>query len=204
MSKMYKKIKFIYYIIMIWQILVIILIFILIIPIPIKFKVLFNILRLSGEVQVNVFRFMNYKIKVKFKGQYVYVTKKNKTYREKLSSKNFNVAFVLQMIRQLYFRLVLDRLIFVSENGYYNDAMITAVSTGVIDVISKCVYAKILHNKKSAHILINNEAKYNQDCLNFKIEGKVNISIFDIFYSVINSLWSLKGEKYETTDSKAK
>ena len=61
-----------------------------------------------------------------------------------------------------------------------------------------------MHNKKSAHILINNEAKYNQDCLNFKIEGKVNISIFDVLYSIVNSLWSLKGAEYETTEYKAK
>ena len=188
---------------MIWQISLIILIFLLIIPIPIKFNILFNILKLSGEIQVDIFKFINYKIKVKFKGQYVYVTKKNKTYREKLSAKNFNVAFVLQMIKQLYFRLVLDRLIFISENGYYNDAMVTALSTGVVDVVTKCVYAKILHNKKSAHILINNEAKYNKDCLNFKIEGKISISIFDILYSIINSLWRLKGEKYETANFKA-
>ncbi len=189
---------------MIWQILLIFIILLLIIPIPIKFKVLFNILRLSGEIQINIFKFINYKIKVKFRGQYVYITKNNKTYREKLSAKNFNIAFVVQTVRQLYFRLILDRLIFVSENGYYNDAMVTAVGTGVVDVITKCIYAKILHNKKSAHILINNEAKYNKDCLNFKIEGKVNISIFDVIYSIINSLWCLKGAKYEATDSKAK
>lgn len=189
---------------MIWQILLIFIILLLIISIPIKFKVVFNVLKLSGEIKINVFKLINYKIKVKFKGQYVYVTKNTKTYREKLSAKNFNIAFALETIKQLYFRLILDRLIFVSESGYYNDAMITAIGTGVIDVVSKSIYTKILHNKKSAHILIDNEPKYNQDCLNFKIEGRVNISIFDVLYSIVNSLLNLKGEKYETRNSKAK
>ena len=186
---------------MIWQIVLLIIIFLLIIPIPIKVDVKFNILRLSGNVEIALFKFIKNKLHVRFRGQYIYVTTNNKTRREKLTSKNFNVAFVFQMIRQLYFRLILNSLIFVSEGGYYNDAMITAIGSGVIDIVSKCIYSRILHNKKSAHIFIQNEAKYNQDCLNFKIEARINISIFEVLYSIINSLWCLKGEKYEARSS---
>lgn len=182
---------------MIWQIILLIIIFLIIIPIPIKFKVVFNILRLSGEINISVFKFINYKSRVRFRGAYVYISHNGKTKREKITSKNFNIAFVLQLIRQLYFRTVLQSLNFVSDVGYYNDAMITAVGCGVIDIVSKSIYARILHNKKSAHIFIQNEAKYNQDCLNIKIESKASISIFDFVYSIINSLWSLKGESYE-------
>ncbi|MBQ7797750.1 MAG: hypothetical protein IJ371_01350 [Clostridia bacterium] len=135
---------------------------------------------------------------MRFRGSYVYITRKNKTKREKLSSSNFNIAFVIQLIRQLYFRLILQTLNFVSDVGYYNNAMVTAMGSSVVDIVSKCLYTRILHNKKSAHIFISNEAKYNQDCLNIKIEGQINISLFDVIYSLINVLWSLKGAKYET------
>ena len=183
---------------MIWQIILLIIIFLLIIPIPIKFKLIFNVLRLSGAVQIRLFKFINFKLRVRFRGAYVYITRNNKTRRERLSSKNYNVAFVMQLVRQLYFRIILQTLNFVSDVGYYNDAMVTAMSSSFVDIASKCIYARILHNKKSAHIFIQNEAKYNQDCLNLKIEGLVNISLFDVIYSFINTLWSLKGEKYET------
>lgn len=183
---------------MIWQIILLIIIFLVIIPIPIKFKLNFNILKLSGEFQLRFINFINYKIRVRFRGQYVYITRNEKARREKLTSSNFNVMFVMQLVRQLYFRIVLNSLHFVSDVGYYNDAFVTAVGTGVVDIVSKSLYAKILHNKKSAHIFIFNEAKYNRDCLNLKIEGNLSISIFDIIYSIINSLWSIKGEKYET------
>lgn len=186
---------------MIWQIILLIIIFLLIIPIPVKFKLIFNILRLSGELQINIIKFINYKVRVRFRGAYIYITSNKKTRREKFTSKNFNIAFVIQLIRQLYFRVVLQSLNFISDVGYYNDAMVTAVGSGLLDIISKCVYAKILHNKKSAHIFILNEAKYNRDCLNVKIEGQIKISLFDVIYSLINTLWSLKGEKYEARNS---
>ena len=174
----------------------------IIIPIPIKFKVIFNILRLSGAVEISVIKFIKFKMRVRFRGAYVYITKNNKTKREKLTSKNFNIAFVVQFVRQLYFRTILENLKFVGYVGYCNDAMVTAMTSSVIDIMSKCLSARILHNKKSSHIFILNETKYNQDCLNLKIEGKINICIFDIIYSVINTLWSLKGDKYERTNSK--
>lgn len=187
---------------MIWQIILLIIVVLLIIPISIKFETKFNILRLSGAVQIQLLGFIKFNVRVRFRGQYVYITTNNKTRREKLSSKNFNVAFVVQMIRQLYFRLTLKYLTFTSESGYYNDAMVTALGGSIIDIVSKCIYARILHNKKSAHILIQNDTKYNQDCLNLKIQGQIYISLFDVIYSLINVLWSLKGEKYETGNSK--
>ena len=67
MSKTYKKIKIIYHKTMIWQIVLLFIIFILIIPIPIKFKILFNILKLSGEIQVNIFKFIYYMIRILFR-----------------------------------------------------------------------------------------------------------------------------------------
>lgn len=186
---------------MIWQIILLIIIFLLIIPIPIKFKVVFNILRLSGAVEIAIFKVIKFKLRVRFRGAYVYITKNNITRREKLTSKNFNIAFVVQFVRQLYFRTILQDLKFEGDVGYYNDAMVTAMASSVIDIISKCLSARILHNKKCAHIFVSNETKYNQDCLNLKIEGKVNIAIFDVIYSIINTLWSLKGESYEKSTS---
>ena len=186
---------------MIWQIILLIIIFLLIIPIPIKLKLGFNILRLSGEVDIRVLKFINHKVRVRFRGAYVYITSNKKTRREKLTSTNYNVAYIMQLIRQLYFRVELKSLTFLSEEGYYNDAMITALASGVIDIATKCAKGRILHNKKSAHIFVQNEAKYNQDCLNLKIECEAKISLFDVLYSIINAWWSVKGDNYEKSNS---
>lgn len=182
---------------MIWQIVLLIIIVTLIMPIPVNTKIAFNILKLSGEINIQVLRVFKYKRRVRFKNGYLYITRKGRTKREKISSKNFNIAYAIQFVRQVYFRLILKSLTFVGEEGYYNNAMISAMGAGTVDLISKCVFARIRHNKKSAHIVMRNEAKYNQDCLNFKIEGIITISIFDIIYSIVNSYLSLKGGNYE-------
>lgn len=186
---------------MIWQIIFLFIIFLLIIPIPINFKGVFHILRLSGSLHIQVFKIINFKIRVRFRGAYVYITRNNHTTREKLTATNYNVAFVMQLIKQVYFRIHLKQLNFISDIGYYNDALCTAMISSMMDIISKCLYARILHNKKSAHIFISNEPKYNKDCLNIKVESKLYITLFDMLYSLVNTVWSLKGEKYEKSNS---
>ena len=185
---------------MVWQLIFLVVIFLLIISLTIKFKIVFNILRLSGAVEIVLFKIIRFKLNVRFRGPYVYIAINNKTRREKLSSKNFNIAFVVQLSRQIYFRTHLEQLKFNGDIGYYNNAMVTAMASSIIDIVGKCLGARILHNKKSAHIFVSNETKYNQDSLNLRLEGKINISIFDIIYSLINALWSLKGVSYERTD----
>ena len=164
-------------------VILLIILLLLIISIPVKFKVAFNVLKLSGDVQINVFKVVKSKFHIRFRGGYIYITQNGKTRREKITAKNFNLSLIVELIKQLYFRAVLNKLTFRSEVGYYNNAMITAIGSGITDISAKSLYAKILHNKKSAHILIQNDAKYNQDCLNIKVELQFNISIFDIIYS---------------------
>lgn len=169
-----------------------------IIPIPIKVELNFNILRLSGKLFIKIFKIFNFKLSVRFRGAYVYITNKHgKTKREKLSSKNYDVAFVFELIKQLYFRLVFANINFTSQIGYFNSSMVTAISSASLDIISKSILSKIKHNKKSSHIFILNDAKYNQDCCSAKFETDCKICLFDVLYSLICVLWNLKGVKYE-------
>ncbi len=181
---------------MIWQFLLLILVLLLIIPIPIKLKITFNILRLKGEVEGKIFWF---KIKLKFRlrGQYVYITTKKGTKREKITNNNYNLAFVIEIFKQIYYRTHLTQLNFITDIGYYNNALITALSSSIVDILAKCISAKILHNKKSAHIYINNEPKYNEDRCKAHVEIRCFISLFDIIYSFVNTVFNLKGDKYE-------
>lgn len=182
---------------MIIQIIILLILFLLIVPIPIGVELQFQVLKLSGEIKISVLKIFKIRRRVKFRGQYVYITNKKGTRREKLTSKNYNVAFILQFVRQTYFRILLRSLSFSSSIGYFNNSMVTALATSQVDIISKSLLAKIAHNKKSSHIFVNNEAKYNQDCFNVKLQSKISISIFDMIYTLINTLISLKGETYE-------
>lgn len=182
---------------MIWQTILLIIIFLLIIPIPIKFTALFKILRLSGEIEFRVLKIFKFGLRVKFRGSYVYITNHKGTRREKLTNKNYNIAYLIQLIRQIYFRTELNQITIESNIGYYNDALYTAIGSSAFDIVSKCLLARILHNKKSAHIFVKNNTKYNQDCLNIKTNVEFKISMFDIIYSLVNAKLSLRGEEYE-------
>ncbi len=161
------------------------LLFIIIYPFLIKFDIRFNILKLKGSLTIKILNKYVIDFKIRIKHGYVYINHKNKERKEKITEKNINVAFILNLIKQLYFREQFLNLEIHSNFGYMYDAMITAVITGFIDVITKSMIGKIKNNKKTAHILIDVKPKYNEDILNIRVQNSVRISIFDILYAFI-------------------
>ena len=184
---------------MYWYLFFVVLI--LMLTFPVKTKAVFkaNVLNLSSQVFVEVLGISFIKLKVKIRGNYVYVTKKKFTYKEKLTPSNVDVIFLFNFLKLLYFRLHLLELTQESEIGYSNNAMATSLGVAGIDIVSKGILTRVKNNKKSSHIFIDNYAKYNEDCLNFKLELSLCINIFDIVYSFISSKFKSKGEKYERT-----
>ncbi|HIU06321.1 MAG TPA: DUF2953 domain-containing protein [Candidatus Onthoplasma faecigallinarum] len=75
-----------------------------------------------------------------------------------------------------------------SNFGCINDACVTAVVCGYIDVLGKSLLSKLKNNKKSSHIFIDVEPKYNEDIFNIRLYNTIRMSVFDILYAVIYSL----------------
>ncbi|MBQ8615618.1 MAG: hypothetical protein IJ415_03530 [Clostridia bacterium] len=65
------------------------------------------------------------------------------------------------------------------------DSMVTATTCGYIDVLSKCVLAKVKNNKKSAHIFVDVNPKYNEDIFNIRLIYEMRMSVVDILYTLI-------------------
>lgn len=184
---------------MYWYLFFVILIIIITFPIKTKVVVKANILNLSSQLFISVLGIKILKLRVKFKGNYVYITKGKYTYKEKLTASNIDVVFLINFVKLLYFRLHLIELIEESEIGYSNNALTTSLGVASVDIIVKGILARVKNNKKSSHIFIDNYAKYNEDCLNFKLEASICINILDIFYSFVSSKIKSKGVKYERT-----
>ena len=161
------------------------LLFLIIFPFLIEFDIRFNILRLKGSLNIKILNKYVIDFKIRIKHGYVYINHKNKERKEKISDKNVNVMFILNFIKQLYFREQFLNLEIHSNFGYMYDAMLTAVISGTIDVITKSMIGKIKNNKKSTHILIDVKPKYNEDILNIRVLNSVRIAIFDILYALI-------------------
>lgn len=151
-------------------------------PFLVKLDLSINILRLKGKIKITIFNKIKLEFKFRVKNNYVYIYFKKKEFKEKISASNKNVIFIFTLINQLYFRQQYLDLGLTSNFGYINNSCITAVSSGYIDVLTKCVFAKIKNNKKSAHIFVNIEPKYNEDVFNVRITNTFRISVLDIFY----------------------
>ena len=175
--------------------------FVLVLSLPIKFKTIinFNLLKQFTEVNIKIFRLNIVKFRVKIKNNYIYLTKKAITYKQKFSTKNIEVVFVLKLIQELYYRIQLQEFEEIGEFGISDNAVATALFASSFDICLKGILTKIKNNKKFSHILITNNPKYNDDCVSIKLNSEVRINIFDIIYSFVSSKLKSKGDKYERT-----
>lgn len=154
-------------------------------PFLVKFDFRFNFIKLKGTIIFKLFNKIKFEFKIRIKHGYVYINHKNKERKEKISKKNINITFILELVKQLYFREQFLDLVIHSNFGYVLDSCATAVGAGAIDVITKSLLMKIKNNKKSANIFIFVEPKYNEDVCNIRLENTIRISIFDLIYTLI-------------------
>ena len=157
-------------------------------PFLINIDVRFNILRLKGTIYITIFNKIKFEFNIRIKNGYVYINHKNKLRKEKISNKNISVIFIFKLLNQMYFREQFLDFIVRSNFGCINDACVTAVVCGYIDVLGKSLLSKLKNNKKSSHIFIDVEPKYNEDIFNIRLYNTIRMSVFDILYAVIYSL----------------
>ncbi len=172
-------------------------------PFLISIEVKFNVLRLKGVFTICLFNKIKLQYKVRVKHGYVYIYHKKKEKRIKLTDQTFDVIFFMNLIKQIYFRQQLLTLDISSNFGYLNDACVSAVGSGYIDVVVKSFLAKLKNNKKSAHIFINVEPKYNQDVCSMRVKTAMRISVWDVLYAVSYTL-IYSWRKYDEKNRKSK
>ena len=157
-------------------------------PFLIQFEIRCNILRLKGTVFVKFFNKIKLEIKFRIKNGYIYIYHKNKERKEKISNKNINIVFILNLVKQVYFRHQLLESSIISNFGYVHNSMLTANISGYVDVLSKCIMSKLKNNKKSAHIFITVNPKYNEDIFNIKFVYIMRMSAVDIIYTLASTI----------------
>ena len=172
-------------------------------PFLIKLDVRFNILKLKGLASIKIFNKIKLELKFRVKNGYIYIYINNKERKEKLSSKNFNLIFVINLFKQMYFRQQWLNFTFKSNFGFVLDSCVTATGAGYLDVVSKSVLSKIKNNKKSAHIFVDVEPKYNQDICNLRIVNEMRMSVLDIIYSIVYTIIYTRRSNEKSRKSKS-
>lgn len=157
-------------------------------PFLIKVDLRFNLLKLKGLASIKIFNKLKLEIKFRIKNGYLYVYFNNKERKEKISRKNINLVFIGNLIKQMYFRQQWLNFTANANFGYMLDSCVTATGCGYFDVLVKSLLGKIKNNKKTAHIFVGVEPKYNEDVCSVRIVNEVRMSFLDIIYSVIYAI----------------
>lgn len=173
---------------LIFLFIILIVLMLIVYPFLISVEIKFNLLRLKGVFTLVLFGKFKLQYKLRVKNGYLYIFHKRKEKRYKITDKDFNVVFFLNLVKQLYFRHQLMVFDMFASFGYMNDACTSAVGAGYFDVLGKMFLSKVQNNKKSAHIFVNVEPKYNQDICSVRIKSAVRMSVFDIVFSLIYTL----------------
>ena len=152
------------------------------------FEVKINVLRLKGVITLKVF-FFKINIKYRIKNGYIYLYfNNNKEKKERISNKNLNLKLIFELIKQSYFRQQIENLKITSNFGFVLNSCTTAVGCGYIQVLTKCFLGRVKNNKKSAHIFVEVNPKYNEDIFNFKVQTSMRMSGFDAIYAFIYAI----------------
>lgn len=154
-------------------------------PFLIKFEIKCNVLKLKGGFIIKFFNKIKLEFKFRVKNGFAYIYFRNKEIKEKISDKNINIIFIINLIKSIYFRHQLLNCNLTSNFGYVLDSMVTATTCGLIDVVSKGILSKVQNNKKSAHIFVEVNPKYNEDIFNLRFNYEMRMSVVDIIFSFV-------------------
>ena len=160
----------------------------LIYPFLIKIEIKCNILKLKGGISLKFFNKIKFEFKFRVKNGYIYIYFNNKERKEKIDKKNINIVFISNLANQLYFRHQLLNCNLTSNFGFVLNSMVTATTCGLIDVFAKAIFAKVKNNKKSAHIFVDVNPKYNEDIFNIRLNYEMRMSMVDIIYTFIYTI----------------
>lgn len=180
-----------------WLIIVVFFLIMLIIPFFCKIHFSYDLLNNLGAISLYVFFIKIFAFKYKFKGKdIILISRKNRKEIETTLSKK-QVRFFEQLTIQLKQKIVIRKLDVYSRIGV-EDAMGSALLSGLFTSLTSIILAYIKNVKRSAIVGIKSEPDYNGKSLIFSIYGSIKITIFDIIYSIIMSLTIIKrSEKYE-------
>lgn len=180
-----------------WLIIVVFFVALLIVPILIKINVSFDVLNNLGAVSMYVFfiKIFAFKVKVKNKKLLLYSEDSKKEIDFKLSEGK--KRFLTQLFAQIKEKIILKDCTTVSRIGL-NDAMNTALLTGLFNMVIGGLYGKIKTIKKSSNLRIISNPEYNGMGLSFCVYAHMFITLFDLIYGVFMSFLIIKrSEKYE-------
>ena len=157
------------------------------IPIKLEGKVSFNFLDLSGA-----FGIFFYKIKIThqqiwIKHKKIMLQKDNHVESKEISFDSNEILFVKILIGQIRDKIRL-RLLMLFYNLGLDDAFLTSMVAGYINVLMLIFFTSIKNSKPTASLGVYDTISYNRQVCQFATKIILSISLFDVVYSLIRSV----------------
>lgn len=157
------------------------------IPIKLEARLSFNVLDLSGAFGIFLFNIKLDHEEIWIKHKKIIMKKDNKVESKEIELDSDELIFIQTFIGQIKDKTRL-RLISVFYNLGLNDAFMSSMVAGYINVALLTLFTAIKNSKPTASLGVYDSISYNREVCQFAIKIILSISLFDVVYSFIRSV----------------
>lgn len=163
------------------------------IPIKLEGRASFNFLDLSGAFGVFFYRIKITHQEVWIKHKKIMLKKDNHIESKEISFDSNEVVFLEKLIGQVKDKVRL-RLFSIFYNLGLNDAFMTSIVAGYVNVLTLIFFTSIKNSKPTASLGVYDTISYNREVCQFATKIILSISLFDVVYSLLRSVILTKRE----------
>ena len=178
---------------MVLKILICVFLFLSVVPLRLNFMFYVNLLKNRGAVAVRVYG--KSVVQEKFKiadGQVTATNHRNKAKTIDLSLDDESVIFLNNFTKSLLKTLILDNTYVGFEVGKKDDAMATAMISGVMLTVTDLVFAQVFSRKKGSTHQVDSEPLFTTSKLSIAMQNTLYVTLFDVLFSALRGYLIMK------------
>ena len=157
------------------------------IPIHLQVKISFNVIDFSGALGIFVF---NHQVEHQLfwiKGKKILSKKENDIESKEIQFDSEELIFLETFINQIKDKTSL-KLFHIFYNLGLNDSFLTSMISGYINTFLYIFLGRIKNQKPTANLGIFDTRSFNREICQFALNTVLSISLFDVVYSLFNSV----------------
>lgn len=164
-----------------------VIIILLVMPIFLEVRLSFNLLDKSGVFCIYLFRKKLQYFKFEIKGREIKLKDEEETKEKQIDFDSPEIALYEEFSTQIKDKTRL-RFIEVFYNVGLNDAFLTSMVCGVINIAVLIFFTSLKNKKPTASLQLYNTSSFNKKVANLATVINLSISLFDVVYSFIISV----------------
>ena len=163
------------------------LIFLLLLPIVLEVRVSFDVTSNTGVISLFMFKKNIIYYILEIKGNMIALKNEKTTIEKKIEFESPELEFYKYFVSEVKEKLRL-RFLEINYNIGLNDAFLTSMMCGYINLICNTIFAYIKNAKPTASLAFYDTASFNKLEGVVSVKANLSISLFDLVYSLLLSV----------------